>query len=136
MQEKKVEKLENTLEAALKRIEHLEQELKRPSVVEFDKTMDDKISELSSIIEEILKSIVTSQELTVGIRYMNYKDGMARKITTSQMCGAYKHAVCALSNSRIRLRNSLYKPGGTLTAVANPWHGHVIDKGNDSRLGN
>jgi hypothetical protein len=65
----------------------------------------------------------------------NYKDGMARKTTTSQMRGAYKHAVCALSDSRIRSRNSPYKPGGTLTAVANPWHGHVIDKGNDSRLG-
>jgi hypothetical protein len=61
---------------------------------------------------------------------------MVRKITTSHMRGAYKHAVCALSDSRIRSRNSPYKPVGTLTAVANPWHGHVIDKGNDSRLGN
>jgi hypothetical protein len=71
MQERKVEKLENTLEAALKRIEHLEQELKRPSVVEFDKTIDDKISKISSIIEEKLKSILTSQELTAGISYVN-----------------------------------------------------------------
>jgi hypothetical protein len=66
----------------------------------------------------------------------NYKDGMVRKITTSQMRGAYKHAVCAFSDSRIRSRNSPYKPGGTLTAFVNPWHGHVTDKGNDSRLGN
>jgi hypothetical protein len=65
----------------------------------------------------------------------NYKDDMARKITTSQMRGAYMHAVCAFSDSRIRSRNSPYKPGGTITAVANQWHGHVIDKGNDSRLG-
>jgi predicted RNase H-like nuclease (RuvC/YqgF family) len=71
MQERKVEKLTNTLEATLKKIEHLEQEQKRPSVVEFDKTMDDKISELSSIIEEKIKLIVTSQELTAGISYVN-----------------------------------------------------------------
>jgi hypothetical protein len=71
MQERKVDKLENTLEATLKRIEHLEQELKRPSVIVLDKTMEDKISELSSIIEEKLKSIVTSQELTAEISYVN-----------------------------------------------------------------
>jgi predicted nucleic acid-binding Zn-ribbon protein len=63
-QERKLKRLENTLEAALKRIEHLEQELKRLSVVEFDKTIDDKVSELSSIIEAKIKPIITSQELT------------------------------------------------------------------------
>jgi hypothetical protein len=50
----------------------------------------------------------------------NYKDGMTRKITTSQMRGAYKHAVYAFSDSMIRSRNSPYKPGGTFMAVANP----------------
>jgi hypothetical protein len=66
----------------------------------------------------------------------NCKDSMARKITTSQLRGTYKHAVCAFSDSRIRSRNSPYKMGGTLTDVANPWHHHVIDKENHSRLGN
>jgi hypothetical protein len=66
----------------------------------------------------------------------NYKDGMARKITTSQIKRAYNHTVCTFSDSRIRTRDSPYKPGGTLTAVANPWHGHVIDTGADKRLGN
>jgi hypothetical protein len=66
----------------------------------------------------------------------NYNDGMARKITTTQIKKAYNHAVCTFSDSRIRTRDSPYKPGGTLTAVANPWHGHVTDTGSDSRLGN
>jgi hypothetical protein len=66
----------------------------------------------------------------------NYNDGMARKITISQVKQAYNHAVCAFSDSRIRTKNSPYKPGGTMTAVANPWHGHVTDSEVDSRLGN
>jgi hypothetical protein len=66
----------------------------------------------------------------------NYKDGMARKITTSQIKRAYNHAVCTFYDSRIRTRDSPYKPGGTLTAVVNPWHGQVIDTDADNRLGN
>jgi hypothetical protein len=83
--------------------------------------------------ESIVATIIGRDEMNTDC---NYKDGMARKITTSQMRGSYKHAVYAFSDSRIRSRNSPYKPGGTLTAVANPWHGHVIDKDNDSSLGN
>jgi hypothetical protein len=66
----------------------------------------------------------------------NYNDGMARKITTTQIKKAYNHAVCTFSDSKIRTRDSPYKPGGTLTAVANPWHGHVTDIGSDTRLDN
>jgi hypothetical protein len=50
----------------------------------------------------------------------NYKDGMARKITTTQIKKAYNHAVCTFSDSKIRNRDSPYKPGGNLTSVANP----------------
>jgi hypothetical protein len=66
----------------------------------------------------------------------NYTDGMPRNITTSQVKQAYNHAVCAFSDSRIRTRNSPYKPGDTMTAVANPWHGQVTNSDADSLLGN
>jgi hypothetical protein len=66
----------------------------------------------------------------------NYKDGMTRKVTTSQIKRSYNHAVCNFSDSRVRTRDSPCKPGGTLTAAASPWHSHVIDTGADNRLGN
>jgi predicted RNase H-like nuclease (RuvC/YqgF family) len=85
-QERKAEKLANTLAAALKRIEHLEQELKRPSVVEFKKTMEDNISELSSITEEKIKPIITIQELTARISYMNGLAGNINNKTLAAHC--------------------------------------------------
>jgi hypothetical protein len=66
----------------------------------------------------------------------NYKDGMPRKITSTQIKKAYSHAVCTFSDSKIRTHDSPYKPGGTITADANPQHGHVTDTGSDTRLGN
>jgi hypothetical protein len=51
-------------------------------------------------MSEIIGAIIIGRaETNTG---WNYKDGMARKSTTSQMRGAYKHAVCAFSDSRIR----------------------------------
>jgi hypothetical protein len=54
----------------------------------------------------------------------NYKDGMARKITSTQIKKAYNHAVCAFSDCKIRTRDS------------NPRQGHVTNTGSDTRLGN
>jgi hypothetical protein len=63
------------------------------------------------------------------------EEGCPRSIIQQQIQGAYNHAVCAYSTSRIK-HDAYWKPGGTITAVYNPWNGHVIDKGADNRLGN
>jgi hypothetical protein len=61
--------------------------------------------------------------------------GRPRKMLQQQMAGAYNHAICAYSKSRLK-QDSFWKPGRTMTEVCNPWNGHVIDKGADNRMGN
>jgi hypothetical protein len=65
----------------------------------------------------------------------DHNNGHGMKTITKQVVGAYAHARCSFSTSRLK-HTALYKPGGTMTAVCNPWNGHVVDHGSDNRLGN
>jgi hypothetical protein len=65
----------------------------------------------------------------------DHNNGHGMKSITKQFVGAYAHARCSFSTSRLK-HTSLYKPGGTMTAVCNPWNGHVVNQGSDNRLGN
>jgi hypothetical protein len=65
----------------------------------------------------------------------NHNDGQGMKSIRKQVVGAYAHASCSFSTSRLK-HTALYKPGGTMTAVCNPWNGHVVDQGSDNKLGN
>ena len=61
--------------------------------------------------------------------------GAPAKATYSNLRLAHKQAVFQHSSSRTEF-SSPYKPGGTMTAVTNPWHGKVVDKGSDNLYGN
>jgi hypothetical protein len=63
-QEITVNRLASSLELALEKIAKLEQELTNPPTIQFDKNLDDKISELSSMIDEKLKPLVLQQAFT------------------------------------------------------------------------
>jgi hypothetical protein len=53
--------------------------------------MDDKISELSSIIEEKIKPIAISQELMAGISYVNVLAGNINNKTLAAHCKSKGH---------------------------------------------
>jgi hypothetical protein len=76
--------LESNLEAALTKITALEQQLNKHRTVEFDSNLDDKISELSSLIDAKLKPVILQQEFSTELCYVNYMTGnMNNKIISS-----------------------------------------------------
>jgi ribosome-binding ATPase YchF (GTP1/OBG family) len=70
-QEITVNRLSSSLELALDKIAKLISELTNPPTFQFDKNLDDKISELSSLIDEKLKPLVLQQEFTTELNYVN-----------------------------------------------------------------
>jgi hypothetical protein len=70
-QEITVNRLSSSLELALGKIAKLENEIINPPTIQFDKSLDDKSSELSSLIDEKLKPLVLQQEFTKELNYVN-----------------------------------------------------------------
>jgi hypothetical protein len=81
------------------------------------------------------KPRIHSPRLRRNKHRMDCEGGRPRLLIQRQIQGAHKQAVCAYSTSRIK-HESYWKPGGTMTAVCNPWNGHILDKGADNRMGN
>jgi hypothetical protein len=82
-QEITVNILSSSLELALEKIAKLEHELSNPPTIQFDKNLDYKISELSSLIDEKLKPLVLQQAFTKELNYVNgMTSNMNNKIFT------------------------------------------------------
>jgi hypothetical protein len=78
--------LESNLEAALTKITALEQQLNKHRTVEFDNNLDDKISELSSLIDAKLKPVILQQEFSTELCYVNYMTGNMNNKIISNHC--------------------------------------------------
>jgi hypothetical protein len=70
-QELTVNRLASSLELALEKIAKLEHELANAPTIQFNKNVDDKISELFSLIDEKLKPLVLQQAFTKELNYVN-----------------------------------------------------------------
>jgi hypothetical protein len=78
--------LESNLEAALTKITALEQQLNKHRIVEFDSNIDDRISELSNIIDAKLKPVILQQEFSTELCYVNYTTGNMNNQIISSLC--------------------------------------------------
>jgi hypothetical protein len=77
---------ESNLESALTKIKALEQQLNKHRTVEFDSNIDDKTSELSSIINVKLKPVILQQEFSTELCYVNYMTGNMNNQIISNHC--------------------------------------------------
>jgi hypothetical protein len=83
-----VTNLASNLEAALAKIASLELQLNKPRVIEYDRNIDDKISELSSIVDEKLKPVLLQQDFSTELCYVNNMTGNMNNQILSDHCNS------------------------------------------------
>jgi hypothetical protein len=83
-----VTNLASNLEAALAKIASLELQLKTPLIIEYDRNIDDKISELSSLLDEKLKPVLRQQTISTEICYVNNMTGNRNNKIITDHCNS------------------------------------------------
>jgi hypothetical protein len=83
-----VTNLVSNLEAALAKIASLELQLKTPLIIEYDRNIDDKISELSSLVDEKLKPVLLHQDISTELCFVNNMTGNMNNQIISDHCNS------------------------------------------------